>query len=531
MSIFSQIPKPFVKRSKFNMTHDVKTTIGMGKLVPYFMEEVIPGDKWHVQSDFLCRFAPMLAPVMHSISVKTEFFFVPTRLLWENFEDFITGGRDGLQSPVKPYVDLTVQSISDDISKGSLWDYYGLPVDMQAPENLPIDLLPFAAYQKIYQDYYIDQNVDYDNNIDFPLSDGSQSSDVLTKLLALRDRCWEKDYFTGCLPFVQRGPDVSIGLAGQADIVLRDSTRTSGTSTRVLSQGSPTPPALPAGALQVEANSAGSSILSDSAGRGVILDNSNDLQADLSTASAFDINDIRRSSAIQRFFEAMARGGSRYVEQMLAVFGVKSRDSRLQRAEFLGSGSSPCIFSEIFQTSETADTPQANMAGAGIAGGVSHGCTRYFTEHGFIIGMVSIRPRSNYILGVERKFRRFDKFDYAWPQLANLGEQPVYSTELHVTSDTEPDKVFGYNPRYSEYKYINSKTTGEFRDTLDYWHLTRKFDNDPLLSPEFMHIDQGQTTRIFASGDESQNQQIYLNIRNKVIASRPLPKYGVPILS
>lgn len=528
MSIFSTIPNKKKKRSRFNMTHDVKTTLGIGRIVPYMIEEVLPGDVWNVNSDFMVRFAPMLAPVMHSLSIKTECFFVPNRLIWKDWQDFITGGPDGTLSPVKPFcVPATMANTNgESFGKGTLWDYLSLPTtnshgNTLFPSDMKVDVLPMAAYQLIYQEYYRDQNLTTPA-LQFPLSSGQQSGSILAGLFPLRDRCWEKDYFTSALPFVQRGPQVSIPLTGNAPVELV------GTNSQLL-KSNPSGSTVANGSVN---SNAGGSLTNTTTGGQVRIDPNGSLQANMSQVSPITVNDLRRSSAIQRFLESMARGGSRYIEQIAAMFGVISSDSRLQRPEYLGGGSSPCVISEVLQTSATADgqTPQANMAGHGIGGGINHGCLRKFEEHGFIVCLMTIRPRSGYVLGVNNKFARFDKFDYAWPDLANLGEQPIFTKELFVNPSQSSTEVFGYTPRYADWKYIPSKVTGEFRDTMNYWNLNRSFASKPVLSNAFVSMNQSQASRIFAAGNQTLNQQLYVQVLNRVSCSRLLPKYGVPLL-
>lgn len=533
MSIFSKVPVKRRRRTRFNMTHEVKTTVGFGKLVPYMVREVLPGDVWNVSSDFMCRFSPMLAPIMHNVSIRTECFFVPNRLLWNNWESFITGGPDGTAAPVKPFVQprLLVTAHPEYFGKASLWDYFGLPASQDMgpgsfPANFNVDLMPFLAYQLVWQEYYRDQNLQ-EAPITFPVNGGNLGTDVrIDNIMSLRSRCYEKDYFTGALPFTQRGPVANIPLSGDAQVNLVDNA--SGTPMQVVLNST--------GAAAIGNNLASNTVgqLSNataSIGSTLNIDPNGRLAADMSSVSAITINDLRRTSALQRFLENMARGGSRYIEQILSQFGVISSDSRLQRPEYLGGGSSPCIISEVLQTSQTNETPQGNMAGHGVAGGVNHGCLRRFEEHGFIVCLVSIRPRTAYVgQGIESMFRRFDKFEYAWPELAHLGEQPVFNSELYINANTAENGVFGYVPRYADWKYINSKITGEFRNTMNYWHLGRFFTSQPTLSAAFVNIDEHDATRIFAGGDESVHQQVYLQILNKVNCTRLLPKYGVPML-
>lgn len=542
MSIFSSIPSPKRKRTRFNMTHDVKLTCNMGDLVPYMCREVLPGDVWNVSSDFFVRYAPMLAPIMHRVDIRTECFFVPNRLLWKGWQDFITGGRLGTNSYIPPFLlpgSITNTSLYPFFRRGSLWDYMGLPTlnnstsegrgittpaELFHPTRQAISVFPFLAYQMIWQEYYRDQNL-VEEPFDFPLSEnfvGDQTSNdtfELNDLLALRQRCWEKDYFTGALPWTQRGVQMTLPFSSQnADVVLNSNTDP------MTFEEADTGAAFTG---QIVAGTNGQ--LQNVAGNQGVIDPNGRLEADLSNVNV-TINDLRRTSAIQRWLENNARGGSRYIEQILAHFGVISSDSRLQRPEYLGGGSSPSMISEVLQTSETDNTPQGNMAGHGLAGGVNHGCLRKFEEHGYIICLMTIRPRTSYVLGVEPMWTRLDKFDYAWPELAHLGEQPVRVSELYTKSDSIPETTFGYVPRYSDYKYINSRTCGEFRESMDYWHLARKFVDEPILSDAFVQIQGSEQDRIFAAGDLTDGQQLYVHINNRVHCTRRLPKYGVPYL-
>lgn len=547
MSIFSSIPKPRVKKTRFNMTHDVKLTVNMGDLVPYMCREVLPGDVWNVSSDFFVRYAPMLAPIMHRVDIRTECFFVPNRLIWKGWQDFITGGRLGADTTIPPYVRPSVLSslgFTSQLQRGTLWDYMGLPtLNATADEGRGnvnssslfhtaevVNIFPFLAYQMIWQEYYRDQNL-RDEDFEFPLSENivgdltatSSPAISLNNLFRLRKRCWEKDYFTGSLPFTQRGVQMTLPLGASTDGRLNveidpDDTqamqvRFSG-SNGLINSGNVTSSST--GNLQAGGNNA-------------VIDPNGRMYVDVSNANV-TINDLRRTSAIQRWLENNARGGSRYIEQILAHFGVISSDSRLQRPEYLGGGSSPSIISEVLQTSETQNTPQGNMAGHGLAGGVNHGCLRKFEEHGYVVCLMTIRPRSSYVQGIEPMFRRLDKFDYAWPELAHLGEQPVYTTELYTSSGTNPSEVFGYVPRYADYKYINSRTLGEFRESMDYWHLSRKFMDKPALSEDFMEIKPNDQSRIFSAGELADKQQLYVHVNNRVHCTRRLPKYGVPYL-
>lgn len=557
MSIFSQVSVKKPKRSKFNMTHDVKLSGKMGNIIPMFITDVLPGDSFSVGSDLFSRLAPMMAPVMHRINCKTEWFFVPNRLLWDEWEKFITGGPDGTLTPEKPYIlPLQVPNIMG--MTNSLMDYMGYPVGAQAgtphftdiyPDDFKIDAMPFRAYQLVYNEYYRDQNLDPDlfdeDNPVITTGSGQVMSDV-DQLLSLRNRCWEHDYFTSALPFEQRGPAVGLPIQSSGtipvDISITDRAagtnglpwvRPDGTTVTASDVGSGSNASWKNGgsglaSLNVDDIASGTGLVGQKVAQSLV--SSASFDAEDITVTGVTINELRRSIALQSFLENNARGGSRYIEQILVHFGVKSSDARLQRPEFLGGGKSPAVISEVFQTSTStsSDTPLADMAGAGVFGGSVHGCNRFFEEHGFLIGVVTVLPRSAYQDGVSRMFQKWDKLDYAFPEFAHLGEQPVYQSELKLDKVIPPDQTFGYVPRYAEYKYMPSRVCGEFRYSLDFWHLGRTMDGIiPNLGSDFVHVDPDDVSRIFAVEDED-SEQFYMQIRHSVHAKRPLPFYGQP---
>ncbi|UOK21002.1 major capsid protein [Chifec microvirus UA13_27] len=539
MSIFSSIPKSKGKRSRFNLSHSYKTTGGIGNLIPVLCREVLPGDIWNINTSTLVRLQPTLAPVMHAMSIRTECFFVPNRLLWKDWQDFITGGADGTLAPVKPFVPASeLVNFDTDILKNSNYDYLGMPLTSDGSAALPfsdtpIDILPLAALQLIYNEYYRDPNLDADFAKSFPLPSGNFITSgldlTIDELLRCKSRCWEKDYFTAALPWTQRGPQVNIPLGTSAPVVRTDTTSSPYWES---SLGNP----IGEGNAVFQSDGTHTYLRTETGDTGFAdLVPNGTLEADLTQATSVTINDLRRSSAVQRWLENNARGGSRYIEQILAHFGVISSDSRLQRPEFLGSGKSPVIISEVLQTSGTnisgQETPQANMAGHGIGGGINHGCYRHFEEHGFIVCFASLVPRSSYVFGLEPQYTRFDKLQYAWPELAQLGEQPVYRSELDSRTESHFEEPFGYQPRYTDYKYILSRTTGEMARTLSFWQMARRInESSPVLSSQFNHINQEDFYNLFPAGEESRDQQFYMELYHNIKCSRKLPKYGTPIL-
>lgn len=550
-NIFNSIRLKRPKRNVFNLSYENKLTMNMGELVPIMCMPIVPGDKFRVNTEALVRLAPLVAPMMHRVNVYTHYFFVPNRLVWNEWEDFITKGIDGENAPVLPYFSLnsgwSEGGLSIRIVNGSLWDYLGLPSaksvggksiananvnGVDYPEGFKVSALPFRAYQLIYNEYYRDQNLT--NSIDFGL--GSGLVDTFPEQLALmtlRRRAWEKDYFTSALPWLQRGPEVTVPVGGSFGVVTlanRDKNQIfvgpDGKPTQVdvgmnlihaADKNNVTPGTIQTG-LSNGSNS-GNAVWLDPRGT-LVVDGEN---------SGISIQDLRTSNALQRWFERNARGGSRYIEQILAHFGVRSSDARLQRPQFLGGGKMPIAVSEVLQTSSTDSTsPQANMAGHGISAGVNNGFRHYFEEHGYVIGLMSIMPRTGYQQGVPRDFTKFDNMDFYFPEFAHLSEQEIKNQELFVANDpTYNEGTFGYTPRYAEYKYHESEAHGDFRGNMAFWHLNRIFSEKPNLNTTF--VECNPSNRVFATS-QVPDDKFWIQIYQDVKALRLMPKYGTPML-
>ena len=490
------------------MSHDVKLSFNMGDLIPVLLNEVVPGDRFQVQSEVMLRFAPMLAPIMHRVNVWTHYFFVPNRLVWNEWEDFITGGEDGQAAPVHPYFGSQFMQTNSRADNGTLADYLGVPNIDSGITTANINALPFRAYQLVYNEWYRDQNLQ--TEITIPLTSGVDNT---LDMLDLRKRCWEKDYLTSCLPWPQRGDAVTVPGSVNYDSIstVYKSDGTSYGDTQIAGTAHPWAPGTIYGANPPSAG-----------GDYVRIENIQDLEV--------DINDLRRSNALQRWLELAARGGSRYVEQVKAFFGVTSSDARLQRPEFLGGGKQNVMISEVLQTGETATTPQGNMSGHGISVGATNRFSRRFEEHGFVLGIVSVLPKTAYQQGVDRMFSRADKFDYYFPQFAHLGEQEVLNKEVKFQggSTDDPDGVFGYQSRYAEYKHKPCSVHGDFRDSLDYWHMGRVFGTSVIpLNDTFVESDP--THRIFAN-TTPEDHKLWAQIYHKFNALRPMPYHADPRL-
>lgn len=502
---FIQIRKP--KRNKFDLSHDMKMSFNMGMLTPMLVEEVVPGDSFNVQSEVMLRLAPMVAPMMHKVDVYCHYFFVPNRIIWEDWEDFITGGKDGTAAPVWPHYTMDYLNTAGAISVGHLSDYLGLPPQTAAPTNdTNVSALPFRAYTSIFNEYYRDQNIEDEATI--PLTSGNQTA---LSVLTYRRRAWEKDYFTSALPWAQRGAAVEI--PGNFNYKSPAEARSIEVS-----------PSLQTG------NSVETGVMTETNVQAILRERTglDRLEIHNLDSIGIDINDLRRSNALQRWLELAARGGARYIEQMLSFFGVVSSDARLQRPEYLGGGKQNVMISEVLQTAETATTPQGNMAGHGISVGATNQFQKTFEEHGFVMGIISVLPRTAYQEGIHRKWTRSDKFDYYFPQFAHLGEQEIKEKELfYLNGATDPEITWGYQSRYAEYKYNSSRVAGDFRDSLNFYHMGRIFGSMPALDVNFIWANP--THRVFANTNEG-DDKLWCQIHHNFQALRPMPYFGTPRL-
>lgn len=498
--------------SSFDLSHDIKLSLNMGELVPINTMEVIPGDSFRVGVESLLRLAPMLAPIMHKVDVFTHTFFVPNRLVWSNWEKFITGDRDGTApGPAAPFfANVTA-------NPGSLADYLGLPNQGVLDK---VSAIPFAAYQMIWNEYYRDENLQ--TPIDYRLVDGD--SGPISDFATLRNRAWNHDMFTSNLPFAQKGSAVDIPIGGYLPIVLNSFGGAYPGQTAVQlnpadpSVGGPATPMLLPSTAPISLGWDIKDIGAPIAGA---------MYADGTQAEGgVTINELRKAFRLQEWLEKNARGGTRYIEQILAHFGVKSSDSRLNRPEYLGGSKQPMVISEVLQTSETDTTPQANMSGHGVSVGAGRQFKYFAEEHGYVMTIMSIMPKTAYQQGIPKHFSKFDRLDYAWPTFAHLGETAVKNRELYYSaSDGLNDDTFGYLPIYYEYRTLPGRVAGDFRTSLSYWHMGRIFGSRPALNASFIVADP--THRIFAVTDPAVDK-VYAHVFFQIRVNRKLPQYGTP---
>lgn len=520
-------------RSAFDLSHRKRLTTRMGRLTPVLITECIPGDTFNGSTEILVRLAPLQSPVYENIVLFVHFFFVPMRLLWSEWEEFITGGRlgvgvDPLVAPIPPY--YSIEGVLDNTTafkKSGLGDYMGVPifeslagyVNPAQYADKYVDAAPFLAYQKAWYDYYRDRNFVPDDVFEFPAPSGELSN---YNGLSLQVRAYEHDYFTSALPFTQRGEEVLMPLAGQGSVTYLDRT--------LLTEDDGVTP-LPGGGLSAIGLVGGQTgIGSSEAGQ---VQNIDEVTLDSSSVS---INDFRSAYALQVWLERNAVGGSRYNESTLAHFGVKPQDSRLQRAEYLGGGRINVKISEVVSTAFSNDgeavVPLANLGGYGVTYGNTNKFNYFCPEHGFIIGIASFMNEASYHQGLPKMFRRRSFLDYPWPTFAKLGEQQVDKAELfasavNLTEDADGQlPLFGYQSRYADWKFIPSTNHGDFHDTLLFWTLTRNFGSSPVLGNLFVLFDEGTQDRIFVVNGEADNFWLYIN--NQVHVRRALPYFGTP---
>lgn len=544
---FSMIPKTSIQRSSFDRSFGYKTTFNEGLLIPFFCDEVLPGDTFKLKTSVLARLSTPIVPVMDNMFLDMQFFFVPNRLVWDHWQNFNGEQRDPSDST--DYLVPTITSPVGGFAAQSIFDYFGLPTGVA---NLSVNSLPLRAYNLIWNEWYRDENLQNSVTVEHGDSDNVNNYTLLK-------RGKRHDYFTSCLPWPQKGSAVTVPLAG--DITAKDIgtvsplfpfqsgsafgfntvsavTSVSGVKSKVYSVSEGTPGSSPTINSYVDpqlsvqyqnlptGSTTGGYLVMD---QDSINNIAGALQLTSTTQSSVNVNDLRSAFQIQRLLERDARGGTRYTEILRSHFGVISPDARLQRPEYLGGCSTPVNINPVQQTSATTSvTPQGNLAAFGYISNTHNDFNHSFVEHGYIIGLMSVRADLTYQQGINRMWSRLSRFDFYWPALAHLGEQAVLNKEIFAQGNDQDNLVFGYQERYAEYRYKPSLITGKLRSsdpqTLDVWHLSQKFTTLPKLNSDFIEENPPISRVVAVQNEPHFIGDFYFDLK----CIRPMPLYGVP---
>lgn len=558
---FTAIPRAQIQRSVFNRSRDYKTTFDSGYLVPFYVDEVLPGDSFKLNCSIFCRLATPIVPFMDNLYLETFFFFVPNRLVWKHWENFM-GQKDNPADSTDYLIPQTVAG-NTGFAVGSVADYFGIPTSVK---GLSVSSLPFRAYQLIYNEWFRDENLQdcvgawapAAPHTDDPVGDWNDTNS--TGLTLLRRNKYH-DYFTSALPWPQKGDavDVNFGVGGaiawntdtfslsaSLDSAKHPIATVSNPHKRAFispsfnfstqsSDGSISAYA-PSSSSPLTGHSGDASFTNTKITTDPLILSITPKQIDLpylqfvgQQGAGLTINDLRQAFQVQKLLERDARGGTRYTEILRSHFGVVSPDARLQRPEYLGGSSTRILMNSVAQTAATNDvTPQANLSAFGLFGDSFHGFSKSFVEHGYIIGLVNVRADLSYQQGLHRMWSRKSRLDFYFPVLAHLGEQAILNKEIYAQGTAADDQVFGYQERFAEYRYSPSLITGKMRSTdpqtLDIWHLGQKFDSLPTLSSQFIQ-DNPPVSRVVATQSEP---QFILDAWFDLKCIRPMPVYSVP---
>ena len=535
-SHFSLLPRVDVSRSRFDRSSSLKTSFNAGDIVPFFLEEVLPGDTFNVHTSRVVRMQTLLTPMMDNVYLDTYYFFVPNRLVWNHWKEFCGENTESAWIPETEYSIPQITAPAGGWEVGTIADYFGIPTGVA---NLSVSALPFRAYALIMNEWFRDQNLM--DPLAVPVDDATVAGS--NGALAIQDvakggkpyvASKYHDYFTSALPSPQKGPDVLIPVAQAGNLpVVPLSTSVPGglgsttLKTDLLNRKN--------GSLYVFSNG-DVSVMENTAGPGTTIGQfvPNNLWAVQQEAQAATINQLRLAFQIQKFYEKQARGGSRYTEVVRSFFGVTSPDARLQRPEYLGGNRVPINVNQVIQQSGTgtaSETPQGTVVGMSLTTDSHSDFTKSFTEHGFIIGVMCARYDHTYQQGLERMWSRKDKFDYYWPVFANIGEQGIKNKEIFAQGNAKDDEIFGYQEAWADYRYKPNRVTGEMRSaykqSLDVWHLADDYAQLPSLSSEWIVEDKKNIDRVLAVTSELSNQ-FFADIYVKNYCTRPMPMYSIP---
>lgn len=483
-----------IKRNKFSLSHKVTFSCDQGELVPCSLVEVLPGDIFRHSTSALIRLSPILAPIFSQLNVSVFQFFVPHRIVWDSWEDFITGGEDGQDNSAFPNI-----TFASGVAVGSLGDYLGV---VPGVNNINVSALPFRAYATIYNEWFRDQ--DLQTKLAVSKADGLDT----TTSTVLKNINWEKDYFTSARPFEQKGPQVTIPIGTAAPV---NTTAASGADISVYST---------LAAAQVRLNTPAGAYLT----RGPTTAVPQNLFADLSSVTGIPVTELRLALSLQRFEEISARYGSRYVEYLMSRFGVRSSDARLQRPELLARSKEVVQISEVLQTAEGTN-PVGELRGHGIAAMRSRRYLRFFEEHGYVMTLMAVQPKTMYVQGLARTWNRRDKYDFFQQETQHIGQQEILNKEIYAAA-ASPNGTFGWQDRYDEYRRQESRIAGEFRTSaLDFWHQARIFSSEPALNSAF--VTSNPTERNFFVPSED---VIYVTANHSIQARRAISKRGTSFI-
>ena len=523
-SRFSSVAAANIKRSVFNRSHNHKTTFDANYLVPIFVDEVLPGDTFKMTNTTFCRLATPIKPSMDNLKMDVHFFFVPNRLVWDNWERFC-GAQDNPDDTTDYLIpQLDARSVDAAAFENNIQDYFGIPkVLTDSPNALLVNALPFRGYNLIYNEWYRDQNLQDSVTVE------TGDTDLLSNY-ALLKRGKRHDYFTSALPFPQKGEPVSLSLAGEANVIATDTDHAGGDTALHMKRIGGGQASINH-TLGIASGSGATKEAGEITGSFVEDVTPANLYAQLDDVTAVTINQLRQAFQLQKFLERDARSGTRYIEVIKSHFGVTNPDFRLQRPEYLGGCHEDIRFTTIAQTTQTLtdSTPQGNLAAMATVSGRKRAFNKSFTEHGFIIGIASVYADLTYQQGLNRFWQRETRVDHYWPVFAHLGEQEIFNSEIYAQGDDAVDKqVFGYQERYAEYRYHPNRISGEFRSdataSLDVWHYAEDFSALPVLNGAFIENNAPVKRNSAVQSEPDIIADFYFGLE----CVRPMPLYGTP---